>query len=310
MKHHKFLNARVGTATGCVKTFLDASLQPVFHTALANIFASMTSAPSTAAFSRAHPLILPVASNLATGFLLSPFDLIRTRLIVQTSSPRHRTYTGPFDALNTILLQEGGFRSLYLHPQLLYPTLLDCTLTPLVAASAPVLTARLFSRLFGTAIYEDTHPVLWAAAQLGGSCLGLLITMPVETVRRRLQVQTRGGAPPIPTCVEVRRQPYAGIVDVIYSILVEERSDLPLRTRRKRKNSRTGEEEEEVLDRGSWLRYTGIGQLYRGLGMRVGASVLIFLCVLASGACSLSLTFLYRMSLISSEPSESGWTEL
>ena len=243
----------------------------------------MTGAPSTAAFSRAHPVLLPVASNLATGFLLSPLDLIRTRLIVQTSLPRHRSYTGPFDALNTILLNEGGFRSLYLHPQLFYPTILDCTLTPLVAASAPVFTARLFSRLFGTAVHEDTHPVLWSAAQLGGACLGLLITLPVETVRKRLQVQTRGGAPPIPTCVEVHRRPYAGIVDVIYSVLVEERSDLPLRTRRRRSSSRSAkhgvpsDEEEEVLDRGSWLRYTGVGQLYRGFGMRVTASAIIFL---------------------------------
>lgn len=268
-----------GTATGCMKTFLEASLQPIFHSFLAHALASVTGASSTASFSRAHPLLLPVASHLATGLLLSPLDLIRTRLIVQTSSTRHRAYSGPFDALNKIIFHEGGFQSLYLHPQLLYPAILDCTLTPLVAASAPIFTARLFSRLLGSAIHEDSHPVIWAASQLGGACLGLLVTLPVETVRRRLQVQMRGGAPPIATCVEVRRRPYIGIVDVIYSILVEERSDLPLRTQRKRRASHSDRqaEEEEVLDRGSWLKYTGIGQLYRGLGMRVSASVIIFL---------------------------------
>ena len=37
------------------------------------------------------------------------------------------------------------------------------------------------------------------------------------------------------------------------------------------------DEEEGELESGSWLRNTGIGQLYRGFGVRAGASVLIFL---------------------------------
>ncbi|KAH8120618.1 mitochondrial carrier [Phellopilus nigrolimitatus] len=291
-----------GTATGCVKTFLESSLQPIIHSILTSVFTTVSIAPSPTVFARAHPFLLPVASKLVTGFLLSPLDLIRTRLIVQTSVSKHRRYTGPLDALNHILLHEGGFRGLYLHPNLLYPTLLDCTLTPLVAAAAPHFCARLFSRVLGTSVVEDTHPLLWALAQLGGACVSLLVTLPVETVRRRLQVQPRGMAPVLATCVEVRSRPYAGIVDTLYSILAEERSDLPLRRRkRERRASRVQEKgkgkegtEEVGVQEESWLKNTGIGQLYRGLGMRAGASVIIFV-----------------LSLFAAEPNEGGgWTEL
>lgn len=92
----------------------------------------------------------------------------------------------------------------------------------------------------------------------------------------------------------------------MFSILTEERSDLPLRPRRKRRHERRAsrsekgkdkegsEAEEEAEEENSWLRNTGVGQLYRGLGMRVGASVIIFV-----------------LSMFSTDQSEgSGWTEL
>ena len=114
---------------------------------LNNILAILTGSTASA-FARSHPLLLPVLTNVATGFLLSPLNLIRTRLIAQTSVSRHRRYTGPLDALNKILLEEGSIRGIYLHPQLLIPTLLECTITPLAAALGPAFVARFLTRLF------------------------------------------------------------------------------------------------------------------------------------------------------------------
>ncbi|KAI5124403.1 hypothetical protein M0805_008287 [Coniferiporia weirii] len=294
-----------GTATGCLKTFLESSLQPIAHSVLASTFATLALSSSPAAFARAHPLLLPVTSNLVTGVLLSPLDLIRTRLIVQTFVSRHRRYAGPLDALNHILLHEGGVRGLYLHPHLLYPTLLDCTLTPLVAAVAPAFVAGVFSRMIGSPVGEEAHPFLWAFAQLAGECASLLVTHPIQTVRRRLQVQSRGAAPSLPACVEVRRRPYGGVIDTVLSVITEERSDLPLLPRKHERRSsrsqaqdkgkgRVDDEETDTSEEGGWLRSTGIGQLYRGLGTRIGGSVIIFV-----------------LSLLASEPNEgSGWTEL
>ncbi|KAL5535117.1 hypothetical protein ACEPAF_3211 [Sanghuangporus sanghuang] len=300
-----------GTATFCVRTFLDSSLQPIIHSTLTHLFSTLTLSRSPGIFASSHPLLLTVSSNVATGFLLSPLDLIRTRLIVQTSHPRHRRYSGPLDALNHILMHEGGFRGLYLHPQLLYPTIMDTALTPLLSTLCPALAARFLRRLTGIRA-EESHPLLWALTHLVGACASLLVTVPIEVIRRRLQIQTRGSAPPLPACVEVRRRPYAGMVDAFYSIITEERSDLPLRSRRHHAHKQTHtrrpsrahdkgkgkevaviHEEEKEAERTSWLRNTGIGQLYRGLGMRAGASVIIFLA-----------------TWMTADPDGNGWTEL
>ena len=244
--------------------------------------------PSTPFFHQ-PTLLLPVASHVITGFLVSPLDLVRTRLIVQSFLPQYRTYTGPLDALKQIIRSEGGFKAIYLHPQLLIPTLIDTTLRPVVSLALPGLLAS----YFGANITEDSSPLVWGIAELAGSCVGLLITLPFETIRRRLQVQTRGTAPAITGCVQLRPVPYNGVVDTLWHILTEERSDLPIIRRPKRRRPSTSSERPEIEEDG-WLRNTGIGQLYRGLGMRLGASVIVFFLALFAG----------------SDRSDGGWAEL
>jgi len=247
-----------GLLTSCMTEILSDSFQPFI-----NVFLQSLLFPSMSPFHR-PPIFLPVASHLLTGFILSPLDLIRTRLIIQSSDPNHRSYSGPIDALQQILRDEGGLRGLYLHPQLLIPTILDNALRPIVALALPGMLTSYFG--WGH-ITEDTHPIGWGVAELAGSCLGLLVTLPIETIRRRLQAQTRGNAKALRACVETRPRPYNGVVDAFWHILTEERSDLPIR-----KN------EEET-----WWKHTGLGQLYRGLGMRLGASAVVFVLALFGG---------------------------
>jgi fusion and transport protein UGO1 len=248
------------------------------------------------------PIFLPIASHTLTGFILSPLDLIRTRLVVQSYNGRYRTYTGPFDALHKILRDEGGLKSIYLHPNLLIPTLLDSALRPIVSFVLPGLILSYFGASHAT---EDSHPVAWSCAELTASCIGLLVTLPIETIRRRLQVQVRGSAEPIKGCVELRPAPYNGVVDAFWHILTEERSDLPISHRaRRRRNSKSAkskdgekeEEKEENLDdepESIW-KSTGLGQLYRGLGMRLGASAIYFVLTL----------------LVSPQETDAGWVEI
>ncbi|KAI1797565.1 mitochondrial carrier [Ganoderma leucocontextum] len=260
-----------GLLTSAVTAGLSGVLQPAIYSILQSIFSPLSPYP--------HPgdtasVLLPVASQVLTGFILSPLDLIRTRLIVQSSVPRHRTYSGPIDAFRQILTHEGGLRGVYLHPHLLIPTLFDCTLRALIA-------------------------------QLLGNVVGALIVLPFETIRHRLQVQTRGTARPLKACVELRPAPYNGMVDAFWHILTEERSDLPVKPpshkRKRRRSSVKGKEtarEREVEyaeeENESWLRHSGIGQLYRGLGMRIGAGAVVFVLSLISG----------------SDEADAGWAEL
>ena len=241
------------------------------------------------------PILLPVASHLITGFLLSPLDLVRTRLIVQSFTARYRRYSGPIDAFRQILRDEGGLWGMYLHPHLLIPALLDNGLQPIVSLALP---GMLTSYIGWGHITEDTHPIGWGMAELGSSCIGLLGTLPVETIRRRLQVQVRGRAAPLRGCVELRPAPYNGVVDAFWHILTEERSDLPItRSARPRRMSSKGKEkatEEKGEEYQSWFRNTGLGQLYRGLGMRLGASVIVFGLALIGGG----------------EDTDGGWAEI
>lgn len=158
----------------------------------------------------------------------------------------------------------------------------------------------LVAAYLGSHVTAETHPFAWGCAELAGNCAGLLITLPFETVRRRLQAQVRGQAKPVKACVEMRPAPYNGVVDTLWHILTEERSDLPLNVRAKRARRGTkgkpqagGDKKMEEEDE-SWFRSTGLGQLYRGLGMRLGASAIVFLLAVVSGG----------------EEKDSGWAEL
>jgi fusion and transport protein UGO1 len=206
---------------------------------------------------------------------------------------------GPIDALSQILRDEGGIKGIYFHPHLLIPTIIDHTLRPLVSLALPGLVAA----YLGPHVSPETHPFAWGFAEFTGNCAGLLITLPFETVRRRLQAQVRGSAKPIKACVELRPAPYNGIVDTLWHILTEERSDLPLRTKTKRvrSESKASKEKQQAEDKKraeeeeeGWFRNTGLGQLYRGLGMRLGASAIVFLLAMVSGG----------------QEKDSGWAEL
>ena len=276
---------RKGLLTECITEMLSSTMQPVIHNALQSVFAP-TLVPLYIFPGTSTSLVIPVASHLITGFILSPLDLVRTRLIVQSFNPQYRTYTGPIDALRKIIQDEGGIWGLYLHPHLLIPTVLDNTIRPLISLGLPPLLARwLFP---GTPVSMESSPVAWGVVEFASSCIGLLATLPFETVRRRLEVQVRGRAQPLKTCVEKRPIPYNGVVDALWHILTEERSDLPVKRRRGKEKGKEREGEEV----GAWRR-TGLGQLYRGLGVRLGAGAIVFV-----------------LGAITGGGGEAGWAEL
>ncbi|TBU64737.1 mitochondrial carrier [Dichomitus squalens] len=289
-----------GLLTSAVTSGLSAVLQPAIYSLLQSTFSPF----SPYSYPGGTPsVLLPVASQVLAGFILSPLELVRTRLIVQSSVPRHRTYSGPIDALRQILAHEGGLRGVYLHPHLLIPTLFDCTLRALIPLTLPGLVASYVG--LGSNISPETTPMQWQIAQLLGTAVGCFIILPFETVRRRLQVQVRGTARPLKACVELRPAPYNGMVDAFWHILTEERSDLPLKPvspkRKRRRSSVKGKEtarevEAEYVEEEheSWLKHSGIGQLFRGLNMRLGAGALVFVLALMSG----------------SDEADAGWAEL
>ncbi|OAV98911.1 hypothetical protein PTTG_05806 [Puccinia triticina 1-1 BBBD Race 1] len=219
-----FLGLWKGQLTACVIDKVSSKLQPVLLSALC----LLSSSPSAATLPLEHqaypglPLALSVGSYLATGLLLAPLDLVRTRLIVQSAQLRHRTYSGPLDALKTIIRDEGGVRALFLHPSLFLPALLDNLLRPLLHLATPLIVDRYFG-------LDRAHdPLRFALAEFALNSAALVLLTPLEIVRKRLQVQLRhppSSAPPSPmkACVRLRPTPYNGIVDTIYRIISEEK---------------------------------------------------------------------------------------
>lgn len=180
----------LGLWKGSFTTFImDACgqiIQPVITTILSFFVPSaLTPLPLPYAPNPYRSLALLLASHLLTGVIVSPLDLIRTRLIAQSTLPPHRKYSSPWNALRQILSEEGGWRTTYFHPNLLIPTVLDYIFRPLFSLGAPLFIEHKLR------LDPASSPVRYSLAEFSISTASLLVTLPIETVRRRLQLQAR-----------------------------------------------------------------------------------------------------------------------
>lgn len=288
-----------GVFTTFVLDLATQALQPVVSGVLSLFTSSVHSMPIVFSPRPLATLGLLLSSHLITGFLVSPLDLVRTRLIAQSTLPQHRKYAGLADALQTILREEGGWRTTYLHPNLLVPTLLDFLFRPLFALGAPLVLENVFR------LDPNTVPISYALGELVVSTLSLLVTLPIETVRRRLQLQyhepLRGdaiqnlfvapnlhtGRRGLRTCVETRPVPYSGVFEAVYRIIAEETVILP---------AVLGDDAEpSTIAVSSVSRFGGLRGLYRGFGMGFSANLLVFVLTLLTGERQINQT---------------GWTEI
>ncbi|CAO1630207.1 unnamed protein product [Sympodiomycopsis kandeliae] len=250
-----------GTFTTFLYDLLATGIQPVVSAIISPLIPhSLSTLPLPYVPHPKRTLGLLVASHVITHYILSPLDLTRTRLIVQSTLPKHRKYTGPWNALKQILEEEGGWGAIYGHPHLVIPALLDLTIRPFISLVSPLMLERMFR------VEVNTSPVSFAFAELMINTSTLLISLPIETVRRRMQVQRRASwgktvmgvhgsrsspfttptkknnkklsipsstqSNPITlkglrTCVETRPEPYSGVWNAISSILTEETSQFP-----------------------------------------------------------------------------------
>ncbi len=95
------------------------------------------------------PSVIPIIAQAVSGFLTSPFELIQTRLAVQSVYHNEQAYSGTFDAAKKIYKEEGGISGFFPCPIL---TLLTKTLEPFLR----IVPHLLFSQLFEETYSEDT----------------------------------------------------------------------------------------------------------------------------------------------------------
>ncbi|POY76074.1 hypothetical protein BMF94_0797 [Rhodotorula taiwanensis] len=294
-----------GQLTTCVIDGLTTTIQPFLLTAITVALPSAAFAELPLIYSPRPGALLALStfSHTLTTVLLSPLDLVRTRLIVQSAQPQHRKYKNPVHALRTILQEEGGLWATYFHSNLFFPAVLEGIVRPLIHLSTPLIISR-YLRL-----EPSTSPVWFGLAELVLGTAGLLVTIPLETIRKRLQIQSRaafvragragGVGRAWRTCVETRPVPYAGVVEAVYRILTEETGKIPRRRRRRRSSAApntpgagaagegfftASDEEKEDLRTVGLGASGGLRQLYRGFGMGFGANVVVFLLGLVAGS--------------------------
>ncbi|TPX31553.1 hypothetical protein SmJEL517_g05146 [Synchytrium microbalum] len=259
-----------GVSTEWVRDILNVLIQPTIEGALNDYFDIVDEGIPLMHSDNPWPsLATTIGSHVFTGWMLSPFELVKTRLVVQTTNPFHRKYKGFLHCISTVSNEEG-LSAFYGGPSLL-PTLLYYTLEPIFADAHHFIIYRVIG------ISMESSPLLYALADLGLTTLNLGITLPLETVRRRLFAQQSrikrrtSSTREFVTCVRRSSIPYTSMWNVLYRIVTEEGTVVPQKTRKngsRSSNSKqrnggpsTGEEQSRLdlhisaLYRGFWLRF-------------------------------------------------------
>ncbi|KAI1466702.1 mitochondrial carrier [Daldinia caldariorum] len=160
-------------------------------------------------------LCVAAAAAVATGLILSPLDLVRTRLIVTSTGRAPRRTLATLRSLPSWLCPSS----------LIAPTVLNSLVHPLLTLSTPLVLRTQFL------IDREQSPMTFSVAKFCTSAASLFIKLPLETVLRRGQVAVLSE----PTYLEALDQtdkletivtpgPYRGVFGTMYSIATEEGS--------------------------------------------------------------------------------------
>ena len=119
-----------------------------------------------------------------------------SRLIVQTSNPYHKKYRGTFHCL-WMLVREEGIGALYWNRRL-YSNILYYTLDSLFRHTSPFIIERYLG------LSSEYDPILFQVASFFLDLLHLGVTLPLDTVRRRLECQVLRRTPDVGVTGEER----------------------------------------------------------------------------------------------------------
>lgn len=105
---------------------------------------------------------------------------------------------------------------------------------------------------------------MYGLAQLGLDTLELLITLPLQTIRKRMQCQIRSRTPGkrFESVIPLRPVPYSGVGDAIYKIMKEEGG-----------KPTYGKKNKNVKGYNNGL---GLRGLYHGFGMQCTTNIVFF----------------------------------
>lgn len=176
-------------------------------------------------------LFVAGAAAVATGLLLSPLDLVRTRLIMTPGTHGQRRTLASLRALLSNLCPST----------IVIPTALNALVHPLLMLSTPLVLRTRFM------IDSQVSPMTFSVAKFFASSAAILIKLPIETVLRRGQMAVLSGQEYVhtlagrqqkmETIVPIGR--YNGVLGTMYHITSEEGArEIPPRQAAARGNAR------------------------------------------------------------------------
>ena len=161
------------------------------------------------------------ACRILSGVILSPLELIRTRYICQSVLGNEKKYRNVFSTCKT-LIREEGFSGLFGNIGL---TVFYYALDPLFKFIPSVL----LSRYLETDDVSATRTLLHVLLNFVSGSVLLLVKLPLETIRKRLQFQqnikpliARSNLFPLIPRMRVSQKEYTGVWNCFIRIIREE----------------------------------------------------------------------------------------
>lgn len=217
MKHEGFLSIWKGHTVFFARELTASVIEPLINnlitdsTFIQRDFALVHSSNLNARFT------ILMTSHFITGMLLSPLELIQTRLVVQSRKRGVQKYSSAIHCLTTVISEEydGGF-DIY-KGKLLLPNALYHLLNPIFRNITPLMVDKLYG------YYNES--IMHVFIELGVSIIELIVMLPIETVRRRMMTQVIRRKPierEFTTVVDIDPIPYTSITDCLYRLVVLE----------------------------------------------------------------------------------------
>ncbi|KAK5630912.1 hypothetical protein RRF57_006627 [Xylaria bambusicola] len=199
-------------------------------------------------------LCVAAAAAVTTGLILAPLDLIRTRLIVTSTSRAPRRTLASLRSLP----------SWTCHPMLIAPTILHSLVHPFITLSTPLVLRSQFL------VDRDLSPVTFSIAKFCTSCASLFVKLPLETVLRRGQMAVLAEPSYLEALDKTSKMetivppgPYNGVIGTMYTIMSEEGSrsiPVPAKNTQRARKTRANNKAVDVI----YKKGQGLNGLWRG----------------------------------------------
>ncbi|KAJ1550966.1 hypothetical protein HK096_003958 [Nowakowskiella sp. JEL0078] len=213
-----------GHLTSFVHNVIFTAIQPTIEEGLNDLFD---------VYDDSHPATLTI-SQVIVGGLLSPLELVKTRIIVQQTKKYHSVA-----GLPTILAEETSLYPL----RHLIPSVIIHAVSPLLRS----LSIHIITNELG--ISEQFSPYLFRSMMCGLMMMETLVITPLELARTRIQcLPLKQGSGGFESSVVLSGKYYNGIGNVMVSVISEEGSVGGTSSKKKKTNVPQGDREWTQVD--------------------------------------------------------------